>query len=113
MRNFLILCAFFVASTFGMASVDRATAADIPAPAPTEQYEVPPEAQLQFDFVPLYVWIPGFSGDLGVFGNKVKVDVTPIDIISNLGDFLKALDGLYFGAGHLRYGDFGFMYDVI
>ncbi|MGI9480743.1 MAG: hypothetical protein ACR2OR_00140 [Hyphomicrobiales bacterium] len=112
MRNFLILCGFFAIVAFGTANIERASAADIPAPAPAEQFDVPPDAQLQFDFVPLYVWIPGFSGDLGVFGNKVKVDVTPIDIISNLGDFLKALDGLYFGAGHLRYGDIGFMYDV-
>ena len=52
------------------------------------------------------------SGDLGVFGTKAKIDVTPIDIVKNLGDFLKVLDGVYFGSGHVRYGDFGFMYDV-
>jgi hypothetical protein len=113
MRAFILFSVSYVFVTVGLANIDRTSAADIPAPLPAEKFEMPAEAELQFEFVPLYVWIPGFSGDMAVFGNKVDVDVTPIDILSNLGDFLKVLDGVYFGAGHLRYGDFGFMYDVV
>lgn len=87
-----------------------AIAADIPPPA--EDVYVPPETELSFDFVPLYLWLPGFSGETAVFGNTAKVDVTPIDIIKNLGSFLDALDGIYIGSGHVRMGDFGFLYDV-
>ncbi|MGI9373160.1 MAG: hypothetical protein ACR2OJ_11740 [Hyphomicrobiales bacterium] len=85
-------------------------AADVPPPK--EDYYVPPEAELSFNFVPLYVWLPGFSGETAVFGNTAKIDVTPLDIVKNLGDFLDVLDGLYIGGGHVRLDDFGFMYDV-
>lgn len=48
-----------------------------------------------------------------MFGTNANLNLTPIDIIENLGDFLEMLDGIYMGAGELRYGDFGFFYDVV
>ena len=63
--------------------------------------------------VPFYGWLMGAKGTIGVFGTITKFDVTPIDILKNLGNYLDVLDGVYMGAGELRYGDFGFFYDVV
>ena len=52
------------------------------------------------------------NGTVGVFGATAEFDATPIDIIENIGELVKLLDGIYMGAGELRYGDFGFLYDV-
>jgi hypothetical protein len=115
MRKLHILMVLFGLIGVAFAAPQRANAADIPQLDNLPQasdYELPPATELQFEFVPLYVWITGMSGDLGVFGTKAKIDITPIDIVKNLGDFLKVLDGVYFGSGQLRFGDFDFMYDV-
>jgi len=93
----------------GMAASSQALAADFPTPM---EYKVTTESGFEVNIVPLYLWLPGMSGTVGVFGSSVQVDLTPIDIVSNLGDFLDALDGLYMGAGEVRYGDFGLAYDI-
>ncbi|MEE4235108.1 MAG: hypothetical protein V2I51_00160 [Anderseniella sp.] len=87
----------------------QALAADFPTPM---EYQVTTESGFEFNIVPLYLWLPGVNGTVGVLGSSVEVDLAPIDIISNLGDFLKVLDGVYMGAGEVRYGDFGLVYDV-
>ncbi len=85
-------------------------AADLPG---TMQVEMTTESGLSVTAVPFYMWLPGMNGTVGVFGATAEVDVTPIDLIENLGDLLDALDGIYMGTGELRYGDFGFLYDVV
>jgi hypothetical protein len=67
---------------------------------------------LTFSVVPFYGWVPGMKGTVGVFGTQAAVDVTPLDIVKNIDDFLPLLDGIYIGAGEVRYGSFGFLYDV-
>ncbi len=86
-----------------------AQAADLPG----QTYQGTMENGLSFSIAPFYLWLPGMDGRVGVFGTVADVDYTPIDILKNLGDFLDALDGLYFGAGEVRYGKFGFFYDVV
>lgn len=88
---------------------DPAEAADLPG---TTQYQGTTEGGLSFTIVPFYGWVPGMNGTVGVFGATAEFDATPIDIIENIGDLVKLLDGIYMGAGELRYGDFGFLYDV-
>lgn len=70
------------------------------------------ESRLTFSIAPFYGWVPGMKGTVGVFTTRASVDVTPVDILSNIGDFVELLDGLYIGAGEVRYGNFGFLYDV-
>ena len=63
---------------------------------------------------PFYGWIPGFNGKLAVFGQPpVKIDITPIDILKNIDEFIDLLDGIYIGGGQIRRGDLGFMWDVV
>lgn len=88
----------------------RANAADLPG---ANHIVGETEGGLEFDIVPYYLWVAGFNGTLGLRGVNAKIDITPWDYIENLGNVFKALDGLYFGTGQLRYGDFGFFYDVI
>ncbi len=78
----------------------QALAADFPTPM---EYQVTTEFGFEFNIVPLYLWLPGVNGTVGVLGSSVEVDLAPIDIISNLGDFLKVLDGVYMGVGEVRY----------
>lgn len=92
-----------------LASPGQVYAADLQSPI---QYEVTTESGFEVSIVPLYLWLPGMNGTVGVLGTTVDVDLTPIDILSNLGDFLDVLDGFYMGSGEVRYGDFGFVYDV-
>ena len=87
----------------------HAHAADLPG---TVQYEATTDGGLSFSIVPFYFWMPGLNGTVGVLGTTADIDITPIDVIENLGDYLDALDGLYKGAGEVRYREFGFMYDV-
>ena len=94
----------------GIVASGPALAADFPTPL---EYQVTTESGFEVNIVPLYLWLPGMNGKVGVFGAPpIDVDLTPIDIVSNLGDFLDALDGLYMGAGEVRYGDFGLAYDI-
>jgi len=98
-----------IALSAGLAFPGHVNAADLPSPI---QYDLATESGFEVNIVPLYLWVPGISGTVGVLGQSVDIDLTPIDILSNLGDFLDSLDGLYMGSGEVRYGDFGFIYDV-
>ena len=72
------------------------------------------ESGWEFSISPLYFWAAGFDGNLRINGTKAKVDLTPIDLyVDNLGTVLSALEGYYMGAGEIRYGKFGFFYDVL
>jgi hypothetical protein len=103
-------CPVVWALSAGSTVSNQALAADFPTPM---QYQVTTESGFEVNIVPLYLWLPGMNGKVGVFGAPpVDIDLTPIDIVSNLGDFLDALDGLYMGAGEVRYGDFGLAYDI-
>ena len=84
-------------------------AADLPSPM---QSEMASESGFEVSIEPLYLWLPGMNGTIGALGQSVDIDLAPIDILSNLGDFLDVLDGLYMGSGQVRYGNFGFIYDV-
>jgi hypothetical protein len=84
---------------------------------PVEIDEVPvveePAPSWTFAIDPLYTWLPGFKGDARVFGNDISMDITTGDILSNMGEFLHALDGLYMGSGEWRNGQFGLQYDIV
>ena len=69
-----------------------AEAADLPG---TVQYQATTESGLSFTVVPFYMWLPGMDGRVGVFGTTADVDITPIDLIKNVGDLLKALGRMY------------------
>jgi hypothetical protein len=98
-----------MALSAGLTAPGQVHAADLPSPM---QYETTTESGFEVSIVPFYLWLPGMSGTIGVLGTTVDVDLTPIDILSNLGEFLDVLDGVYMGSGEVRYGDFGFVYDV-
>ena len=55
-----------------------AQAADLPG---TVQLKATTGGGLSFSIVPIYLWLPGMHGDVGVFGTTAEVDMTPIDII--------------------------------
>ncbi|MGI9263426.1 MAG: hypothetical protein ACR2QU_00770 [Gammaproteobacteria bacterium] len=84
-------------------------AADLPG---SVQYEATTDSGLSFSIVPFYFWVPGLNGTAGVLGTTAEIDITPIDVIENLGDYLDSLDGLYKGTGEVRYREFGLLYDV-
>jgi hypothetical protein len=67
---------------------------------------------LTFTIAPFTGWVPGMKGTVGVFGAQASVNVTPIDILKNIGDLVDALDGIYIGSGEVRYGKLGFLYDI-
>jgi hypothetical protein len=73
----------------------------------------PPVQEWSVAIDPLYFWLPGFNGNMRVFGNNASIDVKPRDILANLGNFLEALDGLYMGSGEARKGNFGLQYDIV
>lgn len=75
--------------------------------------EEPTRAQWDAAIVPLYGWVTGVRGNVGVLGLTTSVSVSPGDILSNLGDFLDALDGYYMGSGHIRLRKVGFLYDAV
>ncbi len=77
------------------------------------QYQTKTVSGWEVSISPLYFWAAGFDGTVGVFGAQAEVDVTPADLyVHNLGKVLGALEGYYMGAGDIRYGKFGFFYDV-
>ena len=88
-----------------------AAGSDLPG---MSQIQVETESGWEFSISPLYFWAAGFDGDLRINGTKATVDLTPIDLyVNNLGTVLDALEGYYMGAGEIRYGKFGFFYDVL
>lgn len=63
---------------------------------------------------PFYGWIPGFEGDVAVFGQpRASVSISPLDILSNLDGFIEVLDGIYIGGGHIRRDRVGLAWDVV
>jgi len=62
---------------------------------------------------PLYTWLPGLNGDATIFRNDVSIDITTLDILHHIDDFLGALNGLYMGSGEMRNGNFGLQYDIV
>ena len=106
MSRLRIVLALIAALPFACA---QAQATDLPG---TTYHSVTTDKGVTFTIAPFYGWIPGTKGTVGVFGTRASVDVTPIDILKNIGDFVEILDGLYIGAGEIRYGRVGFLYDV-
>ena len=98
-----------------LAGISAANAADLAVYAPTEEtFDARFEPAWEVWIAPFYGWIPGVNGNVAVFGQPAaKVDVTPIDIVENIDKFLEVLEGVYFGAGQVRRGKFGFAWDVI
>jgi hypothetical protein len=73
----------------------------------------PPPSGWTFAVDPLYTWLPGMNGNIRVFGTDISIDITAGDILSNLKEFIQALDGLYMGSGEARNGNFGLQYDIV
>ncbi len=94
----------------GTTATPCAAAGDLPG---ANQYQVTTENGLEVSISPLYLWLPGMNGTLGVFGAEADLSLSPIDILKDLGDFIDALDGLYMGAGEIRYDKAGFFYDIV
>lgn len=70
-------------------------------------------SRLEATIIPMYGWVTGMDGEVGARGLKASVDVTPMDVVRNLDELIDALDGVYMGAGQIRYDKFGFAYDVV
>jgi hypothetical protein len=87
----------------------QALAADLPG---TNYRTMTDKNGLTFTIAPFNGWVPGMKGTVGVFGTQASVDATPIDILSNIGDLVDALDEIYIGSGEVRYGKIGFLYDI-
>jgi hypothetical protein len=106
-------CQIGLASALLAGSQSFSLAADLgellPPPVPVEE---PVGPRLSANIIPLYGWLPGMKGTVGAGGGGVDVDVTPIDIISNLSELVQVLDGLYMGAGEIQYGKVGVLYDA-
>ncbi|MGI9416166.1 MAG: hypothetical protein ACR2PM_21020 [Hyphomicrobiales bacterium] len=102
----IVLSALLIAQPCGQ----RAEAADLPG---SVQYQVETESGFSATIVPFYLWMSGINGTVGALGVNVDVDITPIDILKNLGEFLDVLEGVYFGTGEVRYGRFGAFYDIV
>ena len=63
---------------------------------------------------PIYGWVPGFDGKMGVFGlSPVDVAITPGDILENLDTFFDVLEGVYIGGGQVRRDEIGLFWDVV
>jgi hypothetical protein len=95
-----------------LAAASPAVAADLYEPAPEPTPEVLRHS-LEWTIIPFNGWLPGMSGTIGAFNAKADVDMSPIDILSNISTFVDALDGLYIGSGQVNAGKFGLMYDVL
>lgn len=106
---------FLAAIIVVLCGVTTSVAADIPQEAPNaEAVNERIESAWEISISPIYGWVPGMNGSVAVFGQpKVDIDVTPIDILQNLDQFLDVLEGAYFGAGQVRHGDFGIAWDLV
>jgi hypothetical protein len=102
--------AFWIAASLSLCNT--ANAVDLlPAQEAPVVERMAPEWTFAVD--PFYSWLPGFNGNVRVFGVEAGVDITTSDILHNLDEFLHALDGLYMGSGELRYQQFGLQYDIV
>ena len=73
-------CPMVWALSAGSIVSNQALAADFPTPM---EYQVTTESGFEVNIVPLYLWLPGMNGKVGVFGAPpIDVDLTPIDIVS-------------------------------
>ncbi len=96
----------------GIAHSDHVSAADLvipEEPAPIDERMAP---QLEATIAPFYTWLPGIHGTMGVRGVNADVSFTAWDLIENIDEVLHAIDGIYFGSGHIRQGNFGLFYDI-
>ena len=115
MRAFgrIVLVCISIAFTMPL-SASPGSAADLSDPAQPVSADARIDTAWEVTISPFYGWIPGFKGDLGVFGlSPVKIDITPIDILKNIDEFIDLLDGVYIGGGQIRRDDLGFMWDVV
>ena len=75
---------------------------------------IPAEREWILAVDPFYGWLPGFNGNVQVFGgSRVNVDVSVTDILERLGTYVDLLDGLYMGSGELRHGRYGLQWDLV
>lgn len=89
-------------------AADMVVVEDVPAPVAER---MAPEWTFSID--PFYGWLPGFDGNMRVFGVNASIDITAWDLIQNLDLLLHALDGIYEGSGELRNHQFGLQYDIV
>ncbi len=90
------------------------SAADLSDPDQPVSTEARINAAWDVSISPFYAWVPGVNGRMGVFGQPpVKIDITPIDIIKNIDEFIDVLEGVYIGGGQITRGNLGFMWDII
>jgi hypothetical protein len=109
----LSCCAFSAGIALGVIHADHASAADlvIPIEQPvTVEDRMQPEWEATI--APFYTWLPGIHGTMGVRGVNADVSFTAWDLIESIDEVLHALDGIYFGSGHIRQGNFGLFYDI-
>lgn len=86
-----------------LALASPVAAADLPAP---EQVEVASESGWSFSFTP-YLWAAGLEGDVAQFGlPEIEVDASFLDILK---DFQFGI----MGVGEARYGNIGFVSDLM
>jgi hypothetical protein len=55
--------------------------------------------------VTLAAWTPGFQGDVILEGNPYRLDITPVDVIENMGDILSAAELMIAGGVEVAYCD--------
>ena len=106
---------FASVAAFAVIWMSEGRAADLADPLPIQDVQIPTEQQAQWEatIAPIYSWVPGMRGDLGVLGVQASIDVTPIQILRNLDQVFEVLDGYYMGSGLIRYDRIGFFYDAV
>ena len=106
---------WLMAAVIMLFGVSAADAADLTTGTPAEEaIDASIDATWGVTVAPFYGWIPGMKGSVAVFGQPpANIDITPIDILKNLDEFLDVLEGLYMGAGQVRRGDLGFAWDIV
>ncbi len=82
-------------------------------PAQADDATNPAAPNWEATIVPAYGWITGINGHVGARGVTASIEVSPMDVLRNLGDLIEALDGIYMGSGQIRYRKFGFAYDAV
>lgn len=102
-------------ATLALISIDQTRAADLGEPLEIEDTTIPAEQRAHWEaaIAPIYGWVPGMTGKIGVLGVQASVNVTPIRILRNLDQVFEVLDGYYMGSGLIRHDRVGFFYDAI
>ena len=109
-KMFLTAAAVAVSIPLLVTGAEAADIIDIQESMPVEERMAP---EWTFSIDPFYGWLPGFDGDMLVFGHKASIDITAWDLIQNLDELIHALNGIYEGSGELRNHQFGFQYDIV